>query len=316
MASIFQRIFLDQKNYEIPPHQEIIAETIIEGGNPKTAPIDNNLEYFQRFNLYYFIFFISVFLAIITIRIPEVEKSLTKRFKIGVNDLVIDNPDSDKRWLFMIRYTIVFISFVILYNIVLVIGVYVFTNIASEFIPNNIKFSELFWSYKDVTGKQIVIGKTYLMVLILVTLVTYVHYLGFTRWFKDWFGDMYFQSTNKKKDDNQLQSYTYNYGLFLIAMMIFFMIMVNMQRMGGNKVYLTYNIIFFIGFLILSFIIIKEYKFGNPKKLAFIVIMVFMAFCLYPVLISLITTDIKSTDIFNSDFLMNLFFNFGLPQSS
>jgi hypothetical protein len=325
MAGIFERLF-DNKSVFISDIDEsiekAIPEQVIEQAIPKSAIEHtvqqiggkikpNKMDYFQRWNIYLFIFIIAVFLAILSMNSQALAESIFK--KPRVKDLANDLGDQNSRWIKMVRYTIVFITIVIAINVALIFGVYLFTEISSMAIDGATPFKALFWKYKDPYGKVITIGKTYIFILIMVLLVTYVCFLGFSRWYPEFFDSLYYQS-NKDTKQGQPQKYIFNYGLFLILMMIFFIILVNVKMLDNNKLYMFYNIIFLLSYIILTFITLKEFKFGNPKKLAFVIILAFLMFFVYPVLLSLIKMEKSGSDLFGATFLGDVIFNFGIPR--
>lgn len=321
MANLFQRVFFDKDSLPHVPTETGFAEIMplkkveenmaaavlpMVGGKVKK----NRMEYFQRWNLYYFIFFLAVFVSILTM--PSVTKGLLKKAEVKDLSSGIDkNPKI--RWKRIIHLTIVFCVFVLVYFIAFMVGVNLWQGFASAIVDKVTPFSELFWKYKDPFGETMEIGKTLILTLMFVLFVTFVFYLGFSKWFPEYFEGVFYQSTLRKKDDKQPQKYIYNYGLFLIAMMTLFIILINLRMLSDNQLYMFYNVIFYIAFMIMSFIIIKEFKFGKHDKLAFLVILAFLAFFLYPVLISLIKMEKGGGDILNSKFVSNVIFNFGLP---
>lgn len=323
MANLFQRVFFDKDSLPHVPTETGMSEMmplkkVEENMAAAMEPIlmiggkvkKNRMEYFQRWNLYFFIFFLAVFVSILTM--PGVTKSILK--KADVKDMSAGlEKDPKLRWKRIIHLTIVFVVFVLVYFIAFMVGVNLWQGFASVFVDKITPFSELFWKYKDPYGETIEIGKTLIMTLMFVLFITFVFYLGFSKWFPDYFEGVYYQSTLRRKDDKQPQRYIYNYGLFLIAMMALFIILINVRMLGDNQLYMFYNVVFYLAFMIMSFIIIKEFKFGKHDKLAFLVILVFLAFFAYPVLISLIKMEKGGGDIMNSRFISNVFFNFGLP---
>ncbi len=326
MAGIFERLFNDKSVFiedftddidmslENKISQKIsekttekIKETIHQVGG-KIKP--NKMDYFQRWNIYLFIFILAVFFAMLSMKSNAIVKGVLGN---NTNDMATDLGDSNSRWIKIIRYTIVFISIIIAINIALILGVYIFTQLSSLIIDQSTPFKELFWKYKDPSGKMVNIGKTYIFILIMVLLVTYVCFLGFSRWYPEFFDSLYYQTNNDKKE-GQPQKYIFNYGLFLILMMVFFIILINIRMLDNNKLYMFYNIIFLLSYLILIFVTLKEFKFGNPKKLAFVVILVFLMFFVYPVLLSLIKMEKSGKDLFSSKFFGDIIFNFGIPR--
>lgn len=321
MANIFQRVFFDKDSLphvptetglsEVMPLKKVeenMAEALMPmiGGKVKK----NRMEYFQRWNLYFFIFFLAVFVSILMM--PGVTKALLKKADVKDMSAGLDK-DPQVRWKRIIHLTIVFVTFVLVFFIAFMVGVNLWQGIGSAFADKVTPFSQLFWKYKDPYGETIEIGKTLILTLAFVLFVTFVFYLGFSKWFPEYFEGVYYQSTLRRKDDKQPQKYIYNYGLFLIAMMTLFIILINVRMLSDNQLYMFYNVVFYLAFMIMSFIIIKEFKFGKHDKLAFLVILAFLAFFAYPVLISLIKMEKGGGDILNSTFLTNVFFNFGLP---
>ena len=323
MANLLHRIIFDEElsegyNAAFPlheAHENLKREQV--GGAEGPAPAapkgkNNKMEYFQRWNLYFLLFFLSVFLAVIVFRIKGVPEMILKKKR--VNDMAVDiSKDPTTRWRRIVELTVVFIAFVLAFNLALIAGVGVFKGLTGLFMSKNTKMSEIFWKYTDPYGQTVEIGKTYIGVLLQVCFLTFVCYIGFSKWFPDWFDNMYFQSSGKKKEDTQVQRYLFVYGLFLIAMMLFFMILLDVAVLDSNKLYMFYNIIFFLGYLILTFIIMKEFRMGNIKKLAFISILVFLMFFAYPLLLSLIKLEKSGADAFSGRFLMNMLFNFSIP---
>ena len=323
MVNLFQRVFFDKDSLPHVPTETGFSEImplkkVEENMSVALEPIamvggkvrKNRMEYFQRWNLYFFIFFLAVFVAILTM--PTVTKGLLKKADVKDMSSGLDK-DPKIRWKRIIHFTIVFVVFVLVYFIAFMVGVNLWQGLAGVFVDKVTPFSELFWKYKDPFGENVEIGKTLILTLAFVLFVSFVFYLGFSKWFPDYFEGLYYQSTLKKKDDKQPQRYIYNYGLFLIAMMTLFIILINVKMLGDNQLYMFYNFAFYLGFMIMAFIIIKEFRYGKHEKLAFLIILAFLAFFLYPVLISLIKMEKGGGDILNSKFVTNVIFNFGLP---
>ena len=322
--SLLQRIIFDKD--EVPlsvgPVEAVKTPEVLEvpvaittiqtGGKIK----QNYMEYFQRWNLYLFIFFISVFLAIITINKTKISQKLLKNKSI--TDMSTDLGDEQERWKRMVNYTIVFICIVLMYNLALMFGAYIWIHIGKMFTSNPKPaldiWETIFWKYKNPFDEVIEIGKTYMITLIMVLFVVFTCYIGFSKWFPDWFDSMYFQSTPKKKQDTQPQDYIYYYAIFLIGMMLFLVIILDIKMLGDNKMYMFYNIAFFIAYMILVLFILREYKNGKPKKLGLTAILVFLMFFTYPILLSLIKMEKKGSDIFNAKFLSNIMFHFAIPE--
>ena len=329
MANLFNRIFdlSDKQNFietkaELPI--EVQAEPPLEVPRPKPkrkggASQEERLEhdhmdYFQRWNVFLLIFLISIFLAILTMKNKIFINKILKQKKVD------DLSTLDDKWTKIIRFTIFFIALILAYNIALIIGVYLYFGIGNMFlsdkdkIPAKTKFIQMFWKYENDINDEVFIGKDYAVALSVILFIVFVAYMGFSKWYPDWLDNIYFQTvdkSNKKKDDTQPEKYIYYYAIFLILMMFFYLLILDVGMLTNNKLYMAYNFIFLIGYMILALIILKEYKFGNPKKLAFIVIMIVLMFLLYPILLSLIQKKGKN-DIFNIDFLKNLLLQFSI----
>lgn len=317
MSYIFNRMFFDKDNIdlntnipEILPLEQAQKELYQVGGKVK----DNKMEYFQRWNIYFFIFFLSVFFAIMTVKDKQIVKGVFKQKTVP--NMADVGKDDNERWVKIVRFTCVFIALIIAYHIGFFILAYFYIGFGNIFLDRkgtaSSYWKEIFWKYKNPFKKEIFIGKTYMVMLIMVLLVVFVCYIGFSKWFPDWFDSLYFQTTIKKKDDTQTTKYAYYYGLFLITMMLFFIMILNLNVLEDNQLYMYYNIIFAVAYLILIFYIIRQYKNGDKKKLAFITLLVFIMFFLYPILLSLIKMEKGGKDIFSGNFLKNLIFNFGL----
>jgi flagellar basal body-associated protein FliL len=327
MANILHRLFFDKEPSDEPTFLGIHEPAPLHkvesfspthatqhGGAPAGVLKDNKMEYMKRWNIYIFMFFISVLLTIITMKDDEIIKGILKTDKIYdmSNDI---SQDPKKRWILIIRFTIVFICFVIAYNLALLLLLYAFNYMASGVASDVVPFRELIWRYTNQFGQDVQIGKTWIILLILITLVVFVIYVGFSKFYPSWFDNLYFQSVKKKKDDTQVQKYAYTYGLFMLAMMIFVVILLNITVVD-HKLYTYYNFIFLLSYLIMMFLILKELKFGNLPKLAYIVILVFLMFFFYPIIMSLIRQEQGASDIFTSSFLTNIIFNFGLKSNT
>jgi len=350
MANLFNRIFLDEKKEFFGLSD--VNKNIVTGGNeakaaspieiapqptaapqptsapqptaaPTSAPdlsifvggkADNSrFAYYQRRNVMLLIFLMSVFLAIITINNKNIVKVIFK------TKTVDDLSTIDNKWTKMIRFTILFIVFIIAYIIALLIGVYIYFNIGSMFlndkIPISHKFSNIFWSYKNDVDEDVFVGLDYIIALIIVLFVVYIAYMGFAKWYPDWLDSIYFQSIEKKngkEDDTQPQKYIYYYAILIVLMMFFYLIVFDVNLLQKSKLYMFINIIFLLGYMIIALIILKEYKFGNPEKLAFIVILISIMFILYPIVISLLKGGGEAKDMFSTHFLMDLLFHFGI----
>lgn len=268
------------------------------------------MEYFKRWNLYFFIFFLSVFLAIFIMKDPELIKAIFKKTKYtNITDI-----DPQKKWTYLMRFTIVFVCIVLALNIGFIIGTYIYLAYGSLFTNKQMTLKEIFWKYKD-EDEVINIGKTYILTMAFVLFITYILYLGYTKWFPKYFDNTYYQSTGKKPEPSQLQKYIFNYATFLICMMVFFILLLVIHHFDNNRLQLIYNIIFYLLYLIMSLLILKEVKFGQYKKIAYISILIFLMFFMYPILLDLIKLEKNAKDIFNTEFIINLIFNFGLTRS-
>lgn len=296
------------------PEVPVIPLKII-GGKPRP---DDHIEYFQRWNIFIVIFLVSIILAILTMKDNSLVKSIFKEKNVNNIDMsTVGNGDDDKRWVKIIVFTLIFILLILAYTIGLLVLAYIYLGIGNVFMDENItvgaKFKQTFWKYKNFMGKDVFIGKSYIVFLLVVLFIVYVAYIGFSKWFPDWFDSMYFQSTDKKKDDSQPQKYIYYYALLLIVMLFFYIIMLNIDLLSTNKMYMFYNLIFLIIYMMLSVYMLKEFKIGHKKKLLWMILVILMMFLLYPILLNLLKQDVGKNDIFNSKFLKNLLFNFGLP---
>jgi hypothetical protein len=305
----------------VPSVSKILKKKKLFGGEEAKSSV-LYIEYFQRWNIYFFIFFISVFLAILTMN----NKNLVKRiFKVrNIGDLSqiegcgnIDTCDNMKRWRKIILFTLIFILLVLSYNIGFIILSIVYFYLGGKMakIPGtpSDKVANIFWRYKNQDGNDEFIGKSYFMIMLLVLFIVFISYMGFSKWYKDWFNNLYFQTTKNKKDPSQPQKYIYFYALFLITMMLFFMILLNIQLLESNGFMMYINFIFIGIYLVLTFVIIKEYEYGFKKKLGFIAILVAILFFFHPVILKLLLADSNSSELFGKDFLKSLIFNFTLP---
>ena len=292
----------------IPTSTKVGAKQMMSAGGKIK---DTKMEYFQRWNIYFFIFFISIVLALLTLKSKRIERKLFKTTK-PVTDMRKQNTKH------IMNYTIVFICLILAYHIVLYIFAagYLFLGKHLLKIPHSTKdlWKHVFWEYKDSFDTDITIGKNYLLILLVTLFVVFVFYIGFAKWFKGWYSSLYYESTNKKKQDTAPQSYAYFYAMFMIVMFLFMSVLLNTRLLSDNTIYMAYNIIFFIALLIMTFTILKELKNNNKKRMAFFVILVAMVFLAYPIVISLITLQNSAGDFFNADFLKNIIFNFSLNQ--
>ena len=274
---------------------------------------NSRFPYYQRRNVMLLIFLLSVFLAIITVKDPNIVKAIFKTKT--VNDLSTIND----KWKKMIRFTILFIAFIVAYIVALLIGVYIYLNLGSMYLNDKIpimeKFSNIFWSYKNDVDEDVFIGIDYIIALVIVLFIVYIAYMGFSKWYPDWLESIYFQTIDKnngKPDDTQAHKYIYYYAILIVLMMFFYLIVFDVNLLQKSKLYMSVNIIFLLGYMILALIILKEYKFGNPKKLAFIVILIVLMFILYPIVISLLKGGNETKEMFSNNFLMDLLFHFGI----
>jgi hypothetical protein len=285
------------------------------GGKPKP---DDYIEYFQRWNIFIVIFLVSIILAILTIKDNSLVKAIFKEKKVNNIDMsTVGNGDEHQRWVKIIVFTLIFILLILVYTIGLLVLAYIYLGIGSVFMNENItvgaKFKQTFWKYKNFMGKEVFIGKSYIVFLLVVLFIVYVAYIGFSKWYPDWFDSMYFQSTDKKKEESQPQKYIYYYALLIIVMLFLYIIMLDIDLLSKNKMYMFYNLIFLIIYMMLSVYMLKEYAVGKKKRLLWMILVILMMFLFYPILLNLLKQDMGKNDIFNSKFLKNLLFNFGLP---
>lgn len=348
MANLFNRIFLDEKKElfglsdvnknivsggkaeaaaataaiaELPLKVQVSNPIPPKGGEPKGGASKeerleyDHMEYFQRWNVFLLIFLVSIFLAILTMKNKVFITKILKQKKVE------DLSTLDNKWIKITRFTIVFIALILAYNIALIFGVYLYFGLGNMFlddkgkIPAKTKFFELFWKYENEVHDQVFIGKDYAIALIIVLFIVFIAYMGFSKWYPDWLDSIYFQTIDKpnnKKDDTQPQKYIHYYAIFIILMMFFYLLVLDVGMLTNNKLYMAYNFIFLIAYMILALIIFKEYKFGHLKKLAFVAIMIALMFLLYPVLLSLIQSKKNKNDIFNSEFFKNLILQFSI----
>lgn len=288
-----------------------VVKKSLSGGKLK----DNKMEYFQRWNLYIFIFFLSVFFAILTMKDKNLVASLLKRSKI--NDMANDLGNENLRWKRVTEFTVVFVALVFAYNLAFVFGMFIWLAIGRLFVERNeplkASWKKIFWKYTNEWGEQVFIGKTYFLTLILVCFLTFVCYIGFSKWFKDWLNSLYFQTNQNKKQAPQTQKYIHYYALFLIIMFIFFVMLIDVKQLKDNKLYMFYNIAFFMAFLIMALSIFKDFLNGNRKKLAFVVLLLFLMFFLYPILMTMLMMETNIKSILNRNFFKKVIFDLSIP---
>lgn len=293
MAGVFQRILFDKEDQLVPLSEAVenfndqqiggekgqnstgSQETVKD---PKGEHIINYL--YLKLNVHLFLLMIAIVLAILTMKQKAIFQGIIKS----------KNPDelsglgegnSNKRWTLMARITIVFICFVLAYFVGLMMLAYVYVAIGSlTDVFNGTTISKR-WKDAFITD----VGSTWLTILIFAILIVYVGFIAFGKLHKDWYESLYFQSTEKKKDDPQYVKYLYYYGMLIITFVIFFMILMCLANEDINQVVKVFSVISLMAILLLTLMIYKNLLHAQYKKLWLIGILIFLMFVCYPLLL-------------------------------
>jgi len=262
-------------------------------GSPPHPMIAKSI-YFKKINTLFIVFFISLLLAIITIKRSEY---LNAAFKTTTPDLDAED-DYKTKWRHLLTYTILFIVLIILYHIVIVISLFVFLVIVRyiwyhifgikksyQVVPNTKRFiRETFWEYRDDQGMQHGLIGYYALALCAV-LGMYVFYLLYTYLAKGYFQNMYYQVLyNPQKDvedEPQPVKYIYQYATFTLLMMLFVLLLLNFDKLSDNRVLFIYNIMFTFVYVILTINILRTHMIQAWKPFWMLSIILFFVFKFY-----------------------------------
>jgi hypothetical protein len=265
-------------------------------GDGDANPVVEKLKYGHRMGVYYMLVFGSLLIALVIFKNKGLKKVFRKAVfkRQNIEDIGEDIGNDPKMKMKMWHYVLLFLAiFVAVFIGLWLIGAFLYILIGNITKDNSFQISKDVWKYIFINYDGIPIAMHFWLVFILVVLVLSVHYLGYAKFFSGWYDDMYFQDTGKKNEDDQLDSFIHYYALTILVMFTFFMILLCMNKMAiknGSQLYAYYTMIMMLVYLALSVYILKQYKWGKNKKLAFIALLVFAVVFLYMFIITLIVT--------------------------
>jgi len=244
--------------------------------------------YFQKINTLFVILFISILLTILIMK-PLVGTI----FREGEPDSNFEDPNVEpsKRWKKIIKFTFIFILFIIgMHFVIFLILLIVFylkivlsdekTDL-SEFALAKKKLKEMIWEYKDQNDKSVSLTSYYFL-LFFVLIVMFIFYMIYTKLVKGYFNNMFYESVYNPnnpdiEDIPQPLKYLYQYSAFIILMMLFVLLLLNYSKLSGLKILFIYNIFFVVMYALITLSILR-YRLQNDmgKFIVFLILFVLL----------------------------------------
>ena len=258
---------------------EAVPSGAMTGGEKKPFKIDLDSKgmyiFMQLFKLF-LIFYIAVILALVTMKSEEIKKLI---FKDDDPDNNFSDPNFifEKRWTKIIRYTAIFIAFIILYTIIILLVIYIYCIMKVEGDNQMTKawdllFVKLFQIKYKTTTLDV---KYFIKLYICVVLLLFVMFLLYFRWNTSFFKSIYYQNISDLDSDNpapelsQPEKYIHYYAVLILIIMLFVLLIVNLDQVmfATNDVF-TFIIIaaFIIILMTMSIYSIKNILYKNAKK--------------------------------------------------
>lgn len=264
---------------------------ILKGGN-KDLVLESI--YFQKINNLFMILFLSILIAIFIVKISDIINAIFKE----------DDPDSNfetdeliykQRWKNIIKYTVIFITLIILVHVLIIsIILLLFTILfsiknkdqaISGFSIAKKKVIEMFWEYKDSKNNRLNLISYYIL-LSIVLIGMFLVFIIYTLLVKGYFTNIYYEkiyneSNDETEDKSQPQKYIYQYAIYLLIMMLFMLLLLNYTKLYDKKILFIYNIIIIIIYIILTLNIIRYQMTSNNKKFIiflFLFIIIFIGY--------------------------------------
>lgn len=252
--------------------------------------------YFQKVILLFIILFFSVILAILCTKSTSIIGLI---FKEDDEDTNFDQDEIDfkSRWKKIIKLTFIFILFIILMHIAIFIIVFLAILIKISIITDDPDasylnlaiedFLQIFWEYTDPTTGQTVRLFSYYALLFGLLIMMTIFYMIYTLLVKGYFNNIYYEKVYNPKnpdadDISQTQKYIYRYGLYIVVMLLFIILLLNYEEFIDDKVIYIYNILFLIIYLILSVSIIRYNMQKSNLKFFIYLMLLLLTYISYP----------------------------------
>jgi hypothetical protein len=257
---------------------ELISDNFVGGKKKFKINLDSQgIAIFAKLFILFLIFFITVILAIYTMKSPDIYNLIFKQ----------DDPDNNfqdpqfifkQRWTKIIRFTILFITFIITYNIVF-FGLFFLYYLISvdggdELNKAWILFSTRF--FKVIHKSKVINLMYYFKIFVMILLTLFVFFMLYFLWNKSFFNNIYYQNVvdpdadDPKDEMPQPEKYIHYYGLLLIVVMLFIYMIINLDQVLINDTdVFSFLIItvFIIFILLMSGHTIKNMLYRNTKKI-------------------------------------------------
>jgi hypothetical protein len=202
---------------------EKLFEFNYQTGSGEVNDNDHIVIIFKEYVIFYLIFFISIIAALYTVRMPDIVGIVFKEDDPD-NNLQDANFIFNNRWNKIIRYTSIFISIVIAYNLLLFFVYYVIISMQCNTSDET----------KALFLKKI-ISTAYIFIFLSVTILLFVFFLLYFKFNKSYFNTIFYQNiVDKTQDDppdefSQPVKYIHYYALLLIICMLFCFMIVNLD---------------------------------------------------------------------------------------
>ena len=157
---------------------------------------------------------------------------------------------------------------------------------------------EMIWEYKDKDDKNVNLISYYLL-LFFVLIVMFLFYMIYTKLVKGYFNNLFYESVfNENKPDiedkPQALKYLYQYGVLIILMMLFVLLLLNYTKLSKFKILFIYNIIFIAIYVLVTLAILRYQLQKNVKKLILFIILLILLFIGYKILLVIISKLINT----------------------
>ena len=152
---------------------------------------------------------------------------------------------------------------------------------------------EMIWEYTDKDDKNVNLLSYYLL-LFFVLIVMFLFYMIYTKLVKGYFNNLFYESVFNDnnldvQDKPQPLKYLYQYGILIILMMLFVLLLLNYTKLSKFKLLFIYNIIFIAIYVLVTLAILRYQLQQNTPKLILFIILLIILFIGYKILLVIIS---------------------------
>lgn len=278
---------------DVPMIPLMIGGKTKKGGNTSdsTDIILSESLYFRKINTLFIILFISI---VITIGVVNMFVGMI----FNDDDTNFENQESDYqiRWKRVMKLTVLFITLIILchFIIILLILLYFVIKIGvTNEDPNAQIFSiawakvkEMVWEYKDDMNNDVgLIG--YYMLLFTVLVLLFIFFIIYTLLAKGYINELmyesiYDESNPDAEDRTQPDKFIFQYGVYIVVMMLFVLLLLNYDKLRDKKIIFIYNVVFVLAYVVLTLNILRCQLNKRFSKFILYTVLFLTLFFLYP----------------------------------